>query len=266
MDNKYVFHVHTYRCGHATNETDEDYIKSAIVLGSNSITFTDHAPFPGDPFTGRMKYSQLKEYVSSLTELKSIYEGIIDVHIGLEIEYIPSYKSYYEELKANENIELMIIGQHHYEVSKGIYSFMSDIKHEYIGLFNAMIEGVNTGLFDVVAHPDRAFRKESIWTEEMAVYSNKLIGAVGDKILLEKNFSSMKKKGAYWKEFWDIVPDNVKLIYGCDAHSTKDMQVGVDKSMYYGVNSSNKFPAIKNRIIKSCINGLILGTLGSDYD
>lgn len=45
MDNKYVFHVHTYRCGHATNETDEDYIKSAIVLGSDSITFTDHAPF-----------------------------------------------------------------------------------------------------------------------------------------------------------------------------------------------------------------------------
>ena len=117
MDNKYVFHVHTYRCRHATNETDEDYIKSAIVLGADSITFTDHAPFPGDPFTGRMEYSQLKEYVSSLTELKSIYEGIIDVHIGLETEYLSSYKSYYEELKANENIELMIVGQHHYEVS-----------------------------------------------------------------------------------------------------------------------------------------------------
>lgn len=265
MDNKYVFHVHTYRCGHATNETDEDYIKSAVILGADSITFTDHAPFPGDPFTGRMKYSQLKEYVSSLTELKSIYEGIIDVHIGLEIEYLPSYKSYYEELKANEDIELMIIGQHHYEVSKGVYSFMSDIKYEYIGLFNAMIEGVNTGLFDVVAHPDRAFRKESIWTKEMAEYSNKLIAAVGDKILLEKNFSSMKKKGAYWEEFWDIVQDKVKLIYGCDAHSTKDMQVGMGKSRYYEVNSSNTFSAKKNRIIKRGINGLILGTSGSGY-
>lgn len=245
MDNKYVFHVHTYRCGHATDETDEDYIKNAIALGADSITFTDHAPFPGNPFTGRMKYSQLKEYISSLTELKSVYEGIIDVHIGLEIEYLPSYKSYYEELKANEDIELMIIGQHHYEVSKGVYSFMSDIKYEYIGLFNAMIEGVNTGLFDVVAHPDRAFRKESIWTKEMAEYSNKLIAAVGDKILLEKNFSSMKKKGAYWEEFWDIVPDKVKLIYGCDAHSTKDMQVGISKGRYYEVNSSNTFSAKK---------------------
>ena len=265
MDNKYVFHVHTYRCGHATDQTDEDYIKNAIALGADSITFTDHAPFPGNPFTGRMKYSQLKEYISSLIELKSVYEGIIDVHIGLEIEYLPSYKSYYEELKANEDIELMIIGQHHYEVSKGVYSFMSDIKYEYIGLFNAMIEGVNTGLFDVVAHPDRAFRKESIWTKEMAEYSNKLIAAVGDKILLEKNFSSMKKKGAYWEEFWDIVPDKVKLIYGCDAHSTKDMQVGISKGRYYEVNSSNTFSAKKNRIIKRGINGLILGTSGSGY-
>lgn len=265
MDNKYVFHVHTYRCGHATDETDEDYIKNAIALGADSITFTDHSPFPGNPFTGRMKYSQLKEYISSLIELKSVYEGIIDVHIGLEIEYLPSYKSYYEELKANEDIELMIIGQHHYEVSKGVYSFMSDIKYEYIGLFNAMIEGVNTGLFDVVAHPDRAFRKESIWTKEMAEYSNKLIAAVGDKILLEKNFSSMKKKGAYWEEFWDIVPDKVKLIYGCDAHSTKDMQVGISKGRYYEVNSSNTFSAKKNRIIKRGINGLILGTSGSGY-
>lgn len=234
MDNNYIFHVHTYRCGHATNETDEDYIKRAIVLGADSITFMDHAPFPGDPFTDRMKYSQLKEYISSLKKLKSIYEEIIDVHIGLEIEYLPSYKSYYEELKANDNIELMIIGQHHYEVPNGIYSFMSDIKHEYIGLFAAMIEGVNTGLFEVVAHPDRAFRKESIWTEEMAAYSNKLIEAVGDKVLLEKNLSSIKKK-VYWKEFWNIVPDNVKLIYGCDAHSTKDMSVVIDKNIHYGL-------------------------------
>lgn len=27
MDNNYIFHVHTYRCGHASDETDEDYVK-----------------------------------------------------------------------------------------------------------------------------------------------------------------------------------------------------------------------------------------------
>lgn len=48
-----------------------------------------------------------------------------------------------------------------YEYEPGVYSF-SDTKEvkdqvEYIGLCEAMIEGMETGLFRVVAHPDRAF-------------------------------------------------------------------------------------------------------------
>ena len=44
--NKTAFHVHTYRCGHAENISDETYVKKAIELGVKSIWFTDHAPFP----------------------------------------------------------------------------------------------------------------------------------------------------------------------------------------------------------------------------
>ena len=86
LGEKYVFHVHTKRCGHASDEPDELYIKRAVEMGAESITFTDHAPFPNDPFNGRMKYSQLEEYIASLKQLKEKYNGIIDVHIGLEIE------------------------------------------------------------------------------------------------------------------------------------------------------------------------------------
>lgn len=77
-----------------------------------------------------MNYSQLDEYISSLKFLKDKYDGRIEVHIGLEIEYLPSYWSYYEELRANKDIEIMMLGQHHYEVSKGIYSYMLDEKQQ----------------------------------------------------------------------------------------------------------------------------------------
>lgn len=50
LGNKYVFHVHTYRCGHASKDMDEMYVKRVLSMGADSITFTDHAPFPGDPF------------------------------------------------------------------------------------------------------------------------------------------------------------------------------------------------------------------------
>lgn len=47
-----IFHVHTYRCGHAEEVGDEEYVIKAIELGATGIWFTDHAPFPGDPFRG----------------------------------------------------------------------------------------------------------------------------------------------------------------------------------------------------------------------
>lgn len=77
-----LFHVHTYRCKHASDETDELYIKRAIELGASKITFTDHAPFPGNPFGNRMGLEELTEYVDTLSELRKRYEGIIDVGIG----------------------------------------------------------------------------------------------------------------------------------------------------------------------------------------
>lgn len=225
MNSDYVFHVHTYRCGHASNIKDEAYVKRAIELGASSITFTDHAPFPGNPFTNRMKFSELDEYISSLKKLKTEYKGIIDIHIGLEIEYLPSYISYFEELRANQDIEILMLGQHHYEISKGIYNYM-DISDgpEYIGLIKAMCDGIDTGLFDVIAHPDRAFRKQKTWNKEMAVYSRKLIDrALNNNVALEINYRSMKKTEEYWSDFWKMVPEDSSVIYGCDAHAVNDI-------------------------------------------
>lgn len=54
-----LFHVHTFRCGHAENVPDTAYIERAIELGASDIWFSDHAPFPGDPFRNRMKYDDL---------------------------------------------------------------------------------------------------------------------------------------------------------------------------------------------------------------
>ena len=55
LGERYLFHVHTFRCKHAEMVPDEEYIKKSIDLGATDIWFTDHAPFPGNPFGGRMK-------------------------------------------------------------------------------------------------------------------------------------------------------------------------------------------------------------------
>lgn len=222
---KDVFHVHTYRCGHAENILDEMYVARAIELGAKSITFTDHAPFPENPFGSRMAFSELPEYISSLAELKGRYEGIIDVKIGLEIEYLPSFESYYQELSENENIDLLMIGQHFFEIESGKYSFSyPEVVSEHSGCLNAIIDGINTGLFKVVAHPDRAFRKIKEWTTECDELSEQVIeAALKNNVALEQNFASMNRKKNYWNEFWKLIKFENKIIEGIDAHSLKDL-------------------------------------------
>mgnify|MGYP003469900210 FL=1 len=95
-----LYHVHTWRCRHAFDGVyDEDVVKRALEIGATSIYFTDHGPFPGDPFGNRMRYDQLDEYLWTLDELRRRYKDDIKIYIGLEIEYLKSYEDegYYEK-------------------------------------------------------------------------------------------------------------------------------------------------------------------------
>ena len=224
-----IFHVHTYRCKHASDEKDEEYIKKAIDINATKITFTDHAPFPGNPFGNRMAIEELPEYVNTLKSLKEKYSNTIDVQIGLEIEYLPSFNNYYKWLNESEWFDILMIGQHFYECDKGKYSFNPDNRkisvYEYDGLSRALIMGMDTGYFNVIAHPDRMFRECREWTPEMDKISTILINKAIDKnIILEQNLSSMENEYQYWTQLWDKCTEEVSIIKGIDAHSVLDLE------------------------------------------
>ncbi len=228
VHDKDIFHVHTQRCRHAEDIPDEAYIERALAIGSRGIWFTDHSPFPGNPFRGRMDYDELPEYLGTLKSLKEKYRGLIDVHIGLEIEYFPFYDKdgYYKDLKANPDIELLLLGQHLAETWDG-YTFNWDknklAAEECIALGEAEIQGIQSGYFDIVAHPDRIFRRRKAWTPDMQEMSEKIIfEAEKAGILLEQNASSMRHKHHYWPEFWRMVKPEM-IIQGLDAHFLKDL-------------------------------------------
>lgn len=233
--NNYMFHVHTYRCKHAFDGiSDEEVIETAISLGKDSIYFTDHAPFPGNPFGNRMDMEQLPEYLSTLCELREKYRDRIDVHTGLEIEYFPSFdrEGYYKELLDMDRLEFLVLGQHMTEIEPEVYTFSWDSARknaeEYEALAEAEIAGIKTGYFDVVAHPDRLFKRCKQWTSDMDELADRIIEASAERdIILEKNLSSMKRKRNYWTEFWDKVPDDAWIITGYYAHSIEDMSASV---------------------------------------
>ena len=237
MEEKYVFHVHTARCGHAQEIEDEAYVKKAIEFGSQSIYFTDHAPFPNDPFRNRMRYDELDEYITSLKTLRDKYKGRIRVYIGLEIEYLPSYDDYYRQLRDMDDIELLILGQHHAETSLGKYTFeLEDKSDEWKYLMEGQIAGTESGYFDVVAHPDRLFKREKRWTPNMETEAKRFIDvAIKKHITIEKNIASMYHDCQYWDEFWELVPKDIPFIVGSDAHTIDDLIVGI----YEGSNTDD---------------------------
>lgn len=231
----YIFHVHTYRCRHCSNESDESFIESAIQLGASYIAFSDHAPFPDNPFNNRMDITELPEYIETLSFLREKYAKHISVQIGLEIEYIRSFNDYYQKLSETEGLDFLLLGQHFYHSANNQYSF-SDltefrIKNEAHGIINAMIEGIQTGFFRTIAHPDRAFRYCKEWGSEEGTLARRLIAtAVKCGVMLEQNQAS-KEKGLYKSEFWNLFKSmyasstfNEYIIQGLDAHSVSDME------------------------------------------
>jgi len=228
-----VFHVHTYRCKHAGATTDRDYIEKAVELGAPRIVFTDHAPFPGNPFGNRMGIEQLPEYVETLSGLREEYRGKIEIMIGLEAEYLPSFAEYLHELKNDYGLDLLIMGQHFFELEPGRYSFSDEDKtEEYIGLCKAMTLGLETCLFDVVSHPDRAFRRRKYYGDDEVKFAKELMNTASFRgVYLEINYSSMHRKRQFWYEFWSLLPEQAMMIYGIDAHSVEDIEGGMTE--YY---------------------------------
>ena len=220
-----IFHVHTWRCGHAGEEKEEMYIKEAIRLGAKQITFTDHAPFPGDFFRGRMRMNQLEEYKETLWELREKYKEVIQIRIGLEAEYLPEFTDYYKELKEDEQIEFLMLGQHFYEVEPGVYSFSGQRREEENranGIMQAQLAGIESGFFSCIAHPDRGYRylKKSE-DADMGLAKEVIAAAETYQISFEKNLSSMERNWFYEELFWNLCDQD--YVVGLDAHSVTEM-------------------------------------------
>ena len=196
-----IFHVHTKRCRHASEEEDYLYVEAAINLQAERIVFTDHAPFPGNPFQGRMEMEELQGYIDSMRQLKKEYGSRIQVLAGLETEYLPSFRKHYQELHAFNEFDLLLLGQHFYENEDGSFSFQNkDKSEEHKGLCSAIVQGIESGWFDVVAHPDRIFKRCKTWTPELLGASYDIINAASKHgVLLEKNFTSRQRKNQFCK-------------------------------------------------------------------
>ena len=99
-------------------------------------------------------------------------------------------------------------------------------EEEFLALGEAIIEGIKTGYFSFLAHPDRIYRRrKKEWTNEMNDIAIKIIQSCSKAdVPMEINMHSINCKGYYRPEFWKLLTPDNKTIIGLDAHSIEEMQ------------------------------------------
>ena len=240
------YHTHTWRCMHA-NGTEEEYVRRAIDVGFKVLGFADHTPWPykSDFVAGmRMRADQLQGYLDTVRGLGEKYAGQILIPVGLECEAFPEYMGWLSDLKAR-SLDFLILGNHYDGTDEGDHNVLSDgggfyfgrcTRPEHIARYvKRTIAGMETGLFDYVAHPDLFCHVYSTFDEDCAAASRDLCDAAAALgIPLEYNLLGVQyhsrvaekdKLGYPCPKFWEIAAQrNVRAIIGFDAHEPDHLE------------------------------------------
>lgn len=222
------YHTHTFRCHHATG-TEREYIEKAIASGVRVLGFSDHSPysFEGDYYSSfRMLPKELDDYVDTLTRLGREYARDIELHIGLEAEYYPGRWSEFLNMIQPYPIEYLLLGQHFLgdEIGEDGATKPTLDENRLIRFVNQVSEGIMTGKFACVAHPDilRFEGDETIYAREMRRLCE---CAKRADVSLELNFLGLRTSRHYPRAgFWEIAGEvGNDVIFGLDAHDTMAM-------------------------------------------
>ncbi|MGN0620801.1 MAG: histidinol-phosphatase [Porcipelethomonas sp.] len=218
------YHTHTFRCRHAWGE-DKEYVEAAISSGMKILGFSDHCPwiFEDGYVSGtRMLPSQLDDYFSSMEKLKNEYRKDIKIYAGFESEYIPGLMEAQNRLLSDYPVDYMILGEHFTgkEPCAPYTGFPSESETELKKYVDLIIEGMETGKYIYLAHPD-LFN----FTGSYEIYEfhfKRLCRYLKEKnIPVEINLLGVVENRHYTSEkFLSIAAETGNsVIIGCDAHT-----------------------------------------------
>jgi len=245
------YHTHTFRCGHAIGN-DEEYVLEGIALGLNTLGFSDHIMLKNLHQTNvRGEYELTEGYFLSIRSLQEKYKDRINIKLGFEAEAFEEYFPYYENLKQTKKIDYLILGNH-CTLDKGVIrSFFSKCttKKDLLEYKNTLLNGLKTGLFDCIAHPDYFMETYYKWDSTAKKVAKEIIqAAIEYDIPLEFNLACIRrgkqKKGKELRygypyvPFWKMVEKmKAKVIIGIDAHAPSDLTSYLNDDGYRLLNT-----------------------------
>ena len=241
-------------------------------MGFASLGFSEHIPNPGlmlPDEDNRMLLSEVDEYISSIDKMKNENPNMT-ILAGFEAEFDPIQESFLGEMR--EKVDYMILGQHF--VANGLTKVQMKGNPNYpIEYASIISKAIDSGIFDIVAHPDIFMEIRDTMTDEQ---SKKLFdenSLIASQIICEKardmgipieiNFSGVNKNQilsdgnlsyphpTFWKVASEI--DGLQIIQGIDAHDLKAFEQ-VDE---FSISISNITSLVQDKIITSSYNPVV---------
>jgi histidinol-phosphatase (PHP family) len=222
------YHTHTPRCNHATG-SEREYVEAALQAGLQILGFSDHSPcvFPGNYVSWhRMKLEELEDYVAAVLALREEYKDRIQIPLGLELEYFPGLMPQLLPILREQPIDYLLLGQHFLgdEIGEPYCGHATDDKKILERYCDQTIEGMQTGLFLYLAHPDLIY-----FTGDDHTYRNQMRRicreAKGCGMPLEWNLLGQCIGRNYPDmRFWEMAAEEgCDVILGWDAHAPNSM-------------------------------------------
>lgn len=242
------YHTHTYLCNHAEGYL-EDYLLVAKAEGLDILGFSDHCPYPRD---GLDTWAQIRmspeDAVKYSKDIKTIAKDkSIQIFSGFECEWDFRYESWYKDfLFAELEADYLVFGAHWvYDNGNFIYAPEIQTKKQLFKYFDTIIEGLASGFFSFLAHPDLIMANGRPWDENLKAGFNAVIEAsIQYKIPLEINGQGLSRPKILdengeryqypYDKFWEIVGEkNLSVICNSDAHFPSDLLAGVKRARNY---------------------------------
>jgi len=217
--------MHTPLCKHAQGEPEE-YAAVAEERGLRGIIVTCHNPaIDGWSPTVRMDESQFESYVQMVERARKIWEGRVDVRLGMECDFVPGMeKALATQLqRADFN---HILGSVHPQIAEYQQRYFNgDVVAFQRTYFEHLALAAETGLFDTLAHPDlvkNEFPQEWEIARLMDTIGTSLDRIAASGTAMELNTSGLQKKVREMNPGRAILVEinarGIPVVLGADAH------------------------------------------------
>lgn len=247
-------HVHTPYCPHGTNDTFDDYVKKAIEVGLDEISFTEHFPLPEgfkDPAPdddSSIKLNQIEDYLKDVNDIKEKYKDKIKINVGAEVDYIEGYEEGIKSLldQYGKNLEDSVLSVHMIKIKDQYYcmdfsgeefdkivGLLGSVEEVYTLYYETLIKAVNSDLGKYkpkrIGHLNlvRKYNKKHPYDYSKNKKLEELVKLISEKgYELDYNVAGLFKEdcgetyiSGYLAEL--VKKYNIKVVLGSDSHSAK---------------------------------------------